>query len=165
MIRNDFLQNHALFGGLTEEELTEIKKYLHEKNFKKGDIIIVEGESGGQLYFITRGSVEILKRVNQDEVGSQRPCDECIATLKAGDAFGEMELIDIQPRAATVKALEDTTTLILSNMDLYKIQKWNLQTYTMIILNLAREISRRLRKMDALVASTLFSQHENHQTR
>jgi CRP-like cAMP-binding protein len=78
-----------------------------------------------------------------------------IATLKVGDTFGEMELIDVQPSIATVRTLEPTNILTLSNMDLYRISKMNLKAYTMIILNLARAISRRLRRMDALVAGSL----------
>ena len=60
----------------------------------------------------------------------------------------KMELIDIQPRAATVKAIKKTQVLTLSRKDLYSISKWDLQTFTFIIMNLAREVSRRLRKMD-----------------
>lgn len=170
MISLACLKSHALFGGLTDEELEKIKTFLKKFTFKGGDTIIREGESGGDLYFIIQGSVEILKKVNMDAGESSAPDNgnenselqnERIAVLKEGDTFGEMELIDIQPRAATVKALEPTVTLILSNMDLYQIQKWNLQTYTIIIMNLAREISRRLRKMDDLMASTLFYRHKD----
>jgi CRP/FNR family transcriptional regulator, cyclic AMP receptor protein len=161
MISTIFLKSHALFGGLTDVELDKIMGFMQEKTFSTAEIIITEGESGGTLYFITQGSVEILKRVICSETGNQQSYYEQIAVLKEGDTFGEMELIDIQPRAATVKALEPTATLTLSSLDLYKIQKWNMQTYTMIILNLAREISRRLRKMDELVASTLFHGHKN----
>ena len=67
-----------------------------------------------------------------------------------------MELIDIQPVVATVRAREDTTVLILSNGDLYRIDQDDLPTFTMIIMNLAREISRRLRVMDTLAAQSLF---------
>jgi CRP/FNR family cyclic AMP-dependent transcriptional regulator len=83
-----------------------------------------------------------------------------IATLEVGDTFGEMELLDVQPCIATVRTLEPTSVLTLSNMNLYRISKMNLKTYTMIILNLARAISRRLRRMDALVAGSLFAAEE-----
>ena len=68
-----------------------------------------------------------------------------------------MELIDVQPSVATVRAREETITLILTNGDLYLLEKSSLQTFTMIIMNLAREISRRLRTMDAIAAHTLFT--------
>jgi len=152
MVTLEFLKTHALFGGLDQSELEMVRSLLKEETFQKGDIIIREGDLGDRLYFIHRGSVEILKKV----VSQKKDVQERLAVLESGDTFGEMELIDVQHRAATVRALEDTETLTLSNRDLYRIEKENLKTFTIIIMNLAREISRRLRRMDAEVASSLF---------
>lgn len=156
MIGYKFLKSHALFGGLTEEEIKMIRPFLKEELYKKGETIVEEGARGGRLYFIYLGSVEIVKKVNS----SDPPRIRKIATLSIGDTFGEMELIDVQPCIATVRALENTSVLTLTNLDLYKISKRNLKTYTIIILNLAREISRRLRRMDCLISSSLFPDHE-----
>jgi CRP-like cAMP-binding protein len=151
MIGNKFLQSHCLFGGLSEEDLKLIKPLLKECHYEKQEIIVEEGGQGDRVYFICEGSVEILKKVKlSDGIVVQR-----IATLGVGDTFGEMELLDVQPSIATVRTLEPTYVLTLSNMDLYRISKLNLKAYTMIILNLARAISRRLRRMDALVAGSL----------
>lgn len=155
MVTSEFLQSHSLFGGILDDQLEEIRPLLEEAKFAKNDAIIREGEEGDRLYFICEGSVEILK----DPTPREDDVPQRIAVLRAGDTFGEMELIDIQRRAATVVALEDVTTLTLSNADLYKIYKLNLKTFTMIVMNLARDISRRLRKMDALAASTLYAAH------
>jgi CRP-like cAMP-binding protein len=80
-----------------------------------------------------------------------------LAIFGKGDTIGEMELIDIQPRSASVRALENVLTLSLSHQDIYQIYKNNRNAFTMLVLNIAREISRRLRRMDALVGSSLFS--------
>lgn len=153
MVSLKFLREHALFGGIMDKDLRKIRDLFQEGHFLKGETIINEGESGDRLYFIKSGSVEILKKVS----APAGEVEEKIAVLGKGDTFGEMEIIDIQPRVATVKALTSAITLSLSNKDLYVISKWNLETFTLIIMNLAREISRRLRRMDALVASSLFS--------
>ena len=151
MIGNKFLQSHCLFGGLSEDDLKLIKPLLKEYHYEKQEIIVEEGGQGDRVYFICEGSVEILKKVKlSNGIVVQR-----IATLGVGDTFGEMELLDVQPSIATVRTLEPTYALTLSNMDLYRISKLNLKAYTMIILNLARAISRRLRRMDALVAGSL----------
>ena len=151
MIGNKFLQSHCLFGGLSEDDLKLIKPLLKEYHYEKQEIIVEEGGQGDRVYFICEGSVEILKKVKlSNGIVVQR-----IATLGVGDTFGEMELLDVQPSIATVRTLEPTYVLTLSNMDLYRISKLNLKTYTLIILNLARAISRRLRRMDALVAGSL----------
>jgi CRP-like cAMP-binding protein len=147
----NFLKSHCLFGGLSENEIEMIRPLLKEEHFGKNEIIVKEGGRGDRVYFIYEGSVEILKKVKLSEgMVIQR-----IAALEVGDTFGEMELLDVQPCIATVRSLEPTSVLTLSNMDLYRISKMNLKTYTMIILNLARAISRRLRRMDALVAGSL----------
>jgi CRP-like cAMP-binding protein len=156
MIGFQFLRSHALFGGLTEEEINNIRPLLKEESFSKGDTIVHEGGQAGKLFFICTGSVEIIKKTDTPKGPFQRR----IATLGVGDTFGEMELIDVQPCIATVRAIEDTSVLTLSNMDLYKISKSNLKTYTMILMNLAREISRRLRHADGLLASALFTEGE-----
>ena len=66
-----------------------------------------------------------------------------------------MELIDIQPRSATVKALEDVETVSLSNSDLLKLSQEDLETFSIIVVNIARIISRKLRKTDNKLVSIL----------
>ena len=153
MVSLNLLRKHALFGCVKDDDLKKIRELFKVEQFSKGKNIIQEGEPGDRLYFIHNGSVEILKDVSS----SQGSVKERIAVLKKGDTFGEMELIDIQPRVATVRTLKKTKTLSLSNKDLYAISLWDMETFSIIIMNLAREISRRLRKMDALVASSLFA--------
>ena len=147
------LKSHALFGGVADTDLRQIRSLLCEKRFSKGRKIICEGEPGARIYFIAKGSVEVLKKTSPARYAKLKR----IAVLRKGDTFGEMELIDTQASVATVRALQDTVTLTLSSKDLYQIAKWNLKAFTLILMNLAREISRRLRRMDALVASSLFS--------
>ena len=69
-----------------------------------------------------------------------------------GDVFGEMELIDVQPCAASVRALKHTKALTLSNKGLYQISQYDLKVFSLMIMNLARDISRRLRKADDIIA-------------
>jgi CRP/FNR family cyclic AMP-dependent transcriptional regulator len=154
MIGYRFLKSHCLFGGLSEEEVGMLRPFLTEEHYEEGEEIVKEGDRGDRLYFIYEGSIEVIKGIETPRGSAVQR----IATLGVGDTFGEMELLDVQPSIATVRALEPTAVLTLSNMDLYKISKINLKTYTMIILNLARAISRRLRRMDALVAGSLFAQ-------
>lgn len=144
-----FLQSQSLFGGLTDTELNRIFPFLKKVEFKKGEFILKEGEVNDKLFLIYKGAVEIFKHVPKK--GSAK--DKRIIVLHIGDTFGEMEVIDIQPCIASVKTLEPTTILTLSSRDLYRISKGNLKTFTLIIMNLAREISRRLRRMDELSAN------------
>lgn len=146
-IDNAFLCKHSMFGGLSDEQLMLIHDYLDEKTYAKGTCILTQGENNNTVYFIVTGEVSIQK-YPLDKKDQQR----VITKLHAGDSFGEMELIDIQPCAASVVCLTDTTIISLSNQNLYKLSSINLKTYTMLILNLARDISRKLRSTDNLLA-------------
>lgn len=153
MVPGTFLQSHALFGGLSNEAVDRVLPLLVEESFAAGANIVNEGESDDRLYLICKGAVEVLKSV--DTPAGKRV--QCLAVLGVGDTFGEMELIDMQPRSATVRALENVSLVSLSNANLFEIYESNLETFTLIILNIAREISRRLRTMDALAGSSLYS--------
>lgn len=146
-IDNDFLCKHSMFGGLTDEQLILIQGYLDETTYAKGTYILKQGENNNTVYFIAEGDVSIRKHP-QGKEGQER----VITTLHVGDSFGEMELIDIQSCAASVVCLTDTKVISLSNNNLYKLSGISLKTYTMLILNLARDISRKLRSTDTLLA-------------
>ncbi|RME46412.1 MAG: cyclic nucleotide-binding domain-containing protein [Deltaproteobacteria bacterium] len=154
-----FLRDQAIFGGLEDEELAKIAELLKEERYAPGEIIVEEGDLAQEMYLIETGSVEILKSVS-GEVERQK-----ISELKEGDCFGEMSLIDIKPRSATVRAVEPTVVLTLSTRDLYQLQRWRLSTYTLIIMNIAREISRRLRRSDAITADFFLLKGEGERDR
>lgn len=143
------LKRCSLFGGVTEQAFEVIRPYIREMHFGAGDRIVVEGEVNDRIYFIERGSVEVLKRVCCGMDDQERQ----LMIMRTGDTFGEMELIDIQPCAASVRAIESTETLSLSNRDLYKVSKVDMKTYALLVMNLAREISRRLRHADDMIVS------------
>lgn len=142
----EYLKKHSLFGGITDVAFECVKPLLRVARFPAGSVIIDEGTINDRIYFIYQGRVAITKHPHHG--GEERE----LATMGEGDTFGEMELIDVQRCAASVRALEDTATLTLSNHDLYRISKMDMKTYALLLMNLAREISRRLRVTDDLIA-------------
>jgi len=106
---------------------------------------------------IYRGAVEVLK----SDPDADDPLGKRIAVLKVGDVFGEMELIDMQRRSATVRAMEPVSVLALSNGDMLRIYESDMPTFTLIVMNLARELSRRLRNLDTLAAHYLGRDRES----
>ena len=149
-IGNEFLCKHSLFGGLSEPELVLIRAYLDERAYPEGEVILSQGQPNNSVYFIADGEVSVIHHSESDPAQSK-----VITVLKKGDSFGEMELIDIQNCAASVITTKPTRVITLSNRDMYVISKTNLKVYTMLILNLARDISRRLRAADEML--TLIS--------
>ena len=141
------LKRCSLFGGVTESAFEVLRPYIQHMRFDAGDRIVIEGEVNDRIYFIESGSVEILKHLPDGHTTAEKQ----LTVMKSGDTFGEMELIDIQPCAASVRAIEPTETLSLSNRDLYKVSRIDMKTYALLVMNLAREISRRLRRMNEIV--------------
>lgn len=135
-----FLQANALFGGFTEKDLEAVLPLMEEESFKEGDYIIREGETGDRLHFIEKGRVEVTKDTKDGET--------LLTTLGPGDEFGEMELIDIRPRSATVRAVEEVVTLSLTNRNLLRLYHNDVEIFARLVLNLAREVSRRFRKAE-----------------
>ncbi len=144
----DHLKRYSLFGGMTSEALDLIKPLIHLEHFDSGDVIIEEGTVNDRVYCICTGAVEVIKRSVDVRDGELRKITE----MHTGDTFGEMELIDIQPCAATVRAMEETWVLTLSNHDLYRVSKIDMKSYALMMMNLARDLSRRIRQMDDLIA-------------
>jgi CRP/FNR family transcriptional regulator, cyclic AMP receptor protein len=147
------LKRCSLFGGVTEQAFEIIRPHIRQMHFESGNRIVTEGEVNDRIYFIETGSVEVIKRVSRESDGSEQR----LTTMGVGDTFGEMELIDIQPCAASVRTLEPTDTLSLSNRDLYKVSKIDMKTYALLVMNLAREISRRLRQADDMIVGDISS--------
>lgn len=81
-----------------------------KKSFKKGEIIIRQGEPGGCAYIIENGRVEVLVQNTEGQ-------EQILSTRGAGTMIGEMAIVDNAPRTATVRALEDCTMLEISKDD------------------------------------------------
>lgn len=101
-----------LLRRLPPEEAHAVLPHVHEARFKAGEVIFSEGDPGDKLYLIESGSVEVHR------AGSE---GEKIATLAAGDSFGEMALISGEPRNASVKALSDVSALTISKDDFARL--------------------------------------------
>ncbi|HTA89242.1 MAG TPA: cyclic nucleotide-binding domain-containing protein, partial [Polyangiaceae bacterium] len=84
-----------------------------------------------------------------------RSTEARVALLGPGDWFGEMSIVDIQPRSATVRALAPSRLLRISAADLDALYRYDLRSYSLIVLNLARELSRRLRVADGILADLI----------
>ncbi len=151
-IANSFFSKHSLFGGLSDEQIDAVRPYIKELDVTCGSAVLVQGEFNSTVFFIVKGKVTVEKHT-PDHPDEER----CIATLGAGESFGEMELIDVQPCAATVKATEKTHLVTLNNRDFYLLSKSHPPVYTMMMLNLARDISRHLRRTDELLADSAES--------
>jgi CRP/FNR family transcriptional regulator, cyclic AMP receptor protein len=145
-VRRAFLQAIPIFAGLTSAALAEIANAAQEAVFLAGDIIVREGEPGDRMFIIGAGSVEVVKYLGQSH-------ETVLANLRARDFLGEMSIIDCVVRSASVRAVEETVLFALKGIDLYRLFQKHPDQYAIVILNIARDISRRLRAIDEKYAA------------
>ena len=136
MQKNTKCSNMGFFSGLSEDVLQELTKDLERIQFKKGEAIITEHSWGDNLFFICKGKVEINKGLHNPETPFAQ-----LSILQAGDFFGEMGIIEDSPRSASVVALEDVELMIIPREAFHNM----IFAYPLIMLNLVRTISGRLR--------------------
>jgi len=132
MAHEQFLARVPIFANCTPAEIAMIAEAAHESAFAPGQIIVTQGTPGQAFYLVLSGRVEILR--DSVSLGSFGP----------GDFFGEMSLLDSAPRSATIRALEETSCLMVSSWDFKAL----LERHPSIAIKLLEVLSRRLRVAD-----------------
>jgi CRP-like cAMP-binding protein len=147
--RNDslrtFLRGVPVFGGLEGRSLESVIDVLNTQTFSAGATIFSEGELGRSMYVLRKGEVEVLRT---SASGKKVP----IVKLGPGECFGEMALVELQPRSATIVVKKKAETFSLTNFDLYKLYREDNYAYVIVLQNICRLLSRRLRKADSRIA-------------
>jgi CRP/FNR family transcriptional regulator, cyclic AMP receptor protein len=140
------LREVALFGALSDEVLEHVASTLKTVRVGPGDMVFREGDGAArEMYVLLEGEMEVSKR-------SRRGRDMRVAILGPGDWFGEMSVIDMQGRSATVRALAASRLVRFTSEDMDALYRFDLKSYALIILNIARDLSRRLRVTDGILA-------------
>lgn len=150
------LEDFSFFGGITSDTLEQIDDLFEAGSYPAGSTIIAEGNTGRRLYLITAGQVKISVQASNN--GTTATC--VLDTLERGATFGEMELLDTQARSATVTAAIDTKTVELTNMAFYQLFLRDPEAFRMIMMNLARDLSRRLREVNRRFVAAETNKHE-----
>ena len=146
----DTLERIGLFGALDRSTLAFLAETLKTSEFKPGDVVFREGDQATEMYVVLRGEFEVLK-------ASKRGIDARVAMLGSGDWFGEMSILDVHPRSASVRSLAASRLLVMTSADLEALYRKDLKSYSLFILNIARELSRRLRVADGILADLVAS--------
>jgi CRP/FNR family transcriptional regulator, cyclic AMP receptor protein len=143
--KREFLASSPLFENLYPAELTLLSELIAVRDYPAGEVIFREDDPGDSLYVIAAGEVEIVRKSATKE-------EMAIVTLKAPHFFGEMALIDKEPRSATVRARSDAQLLQLTNENLHIFAKNYRNGFTWVVVNIARVLSSRLRDVNQRLA-------------
>ena len=140
------LREIGLFGALSDEVLAHLSEVLKTVRVAAGEAVFREGEvQAREMYVVLEGEIEVTKR-------SRRGRDMRVAILGPSDTFGEMSLIDMQARSATVRAIAPSRLIRMTSEDMDALYRFDLKSYALIVLNIARDLSRRLRVADGILA-------------
>jgi len=145
------------FTQLSEAEIELVRSLASEKHYPKNAVVLTEGEMGDSLYMIQSGKVKVF-------IGDQEGREMILKILGPGDFFGEMSMIDKQPRSASVTTLEASVFLVLSHSAFEKCVEKVPRVANMVMRVLATRVREADRKIGTLammdvygrVASTLL---------
>lgn len=150
-----FLLATPFFGGVSEVSLDLLVSMLIERRFDEGATVVAEGEPGSSMFIVHSGELVVSKLINSEHIIR-------LAGLGPGDFFGEMTLIEMQSRSATVVAESPTVLYELTARKLYTCYKADIFAYVMVLQNINRELCRRLRRADSRSAETLSASQKRH---
>ena len=139
----DLLKGVELFSELNEEQLGMIANLVIVKNFNRDETVVLEGDDSVQaLYLIATGSVQVyMTGIDGRET--------ILSFLERGDFFGEMSLIDGEPRSASVRTVTDAKLLVIHRESFLSL----IRKTPEIAMALMSELCKRLRKANKQIGS------------
>ena len=145
MNTTDFLATVSLFKSLDSAELLKFGELVREKSYPKGSVILFEDDPGDSLFVVRDGRVKVVLVADDGR-------EVILGILGVGEHFGELALIDDQPRSAHVIAMEESTLLVLRRDDFRR----RVEANPIVAWSLLTELSRRLRRADDKIGSLVL---------
>ncbi|MBN1946579.1 MAG: Stp1/IreP family PP2C-type Ser/Thr phosphatase [Bradymonadales bacterium] len=136
-LTQDALHQIPLFRHLSYAEMVRIMGVCRAREVEEAEVIIRQGDRGDALYVILEGSVTVWQQ------------GRCLVTLSKGRHFGEMALVDNEPRSATVIAVEKTTLIRILREDFYSVLRQDSVMAVKLLWNFIQTLSHRLRAISA----------------
>ena len=153
----NFLKQSDIFFQLTPTQLELVANICQEATFQKGDLIFKENTSSKQLYIVIQGDVDIV--VDPSLVGTTEENAESrtIATMRRGQSFGEVALVDEGLRSASARAAQpDTRLLIIPRDKLIMLCETYPQLGYRLMYNLAADLAMKIRNTDLRIREQLL---------
>jgi CRP/FNR family cyclic AMP-dependent transcriptional regulator len=138
--RIQLLQAMPFFGAISNNSVTLILELSETQTVAAGDLFFQQGERGDSLYLLEKGRVTICKKSEGQEY--------IIRYAEVGDCFGELAMIDFSPHGASVRAEVDCAAIKIPSSALHTLYQQDSEQFLIIQMNMAREVSRRLRAAD-----------------
>jgi CRP/FNR family transcriptional regulator, cyclic AMP receptor protein len=141
--RIEMLQGMPVFGAIREDMLRVLLEHAQASVVRAGEFFFHENDPANSMFVLEAGRAAVIK--------SWQGRDFVLHRLGAGDCFGEMALMDLSARSASVRADEDCRAIELAATDLLRLFERDAEQFALIQMNIGREVCRRLRAADELL--------------
>ena len=138
--RIHLLQAMPFFGAISDNSVGLILEHSETLTKDTGEYFFRQGDHADSLYLLESGQAAIIKQTDDKEFLLRR--------ANKGDCFGELALIDLKPRSASVRAEAACTAIKIPSAALLALYQSNPEQFLIIQMNISRELSRRLRSAD-----------------
>ncbi|MFZ9033113.1 MAG: Crp/Fnr family transcriptional regulator [Anaerohalosphaeraceae bacterium] len=142
------LNKISIFAGLSESQLYTLFQLLHKVTFRTNESIFEQGDQPDHIYIVKKGKVKLV--VWEDETPLE------LIVFEEGHCFGEASVIGIQPHKGSAIAVTDIELIVLSKKALMSIYESDKELFGILILNIAREVCRRLHSTDDILLHYLL---------
>lgn len=142
------IQRTAWGTGLDDRLLGLLANYVQPVRVAAGTQLCTEGERGDFMAFVLSGRLRVFKRDYFQE-------DQLLAILGPGNSFGEMALVDTEPRSATVQTVEDSHLLILRVADFHRLIEEHPAAAVQVLFQMSHVLSQRVRYLNQRVLERL----------
>jgi CRP-like cAMP-binding protein len=135
MSYSQLLARISIFENLQPEELEHLSSLLRSRRYARGEVIFHQGDVGTALYIVRKGQVAI-------RLSSEDGKEALLTLLDRGDFFGELSLLDGEPRSTDAVAREEVDLLSLQREDFHRFLEARPQVATTLLSALARLVRR-----------------------
>ncbi len=141
----DVLGKVPIFSAIDRDKLYDLYDHCELHHADDGEYLMREGTEAAEIYIVLEGEVSVILTQNE------KPFE--VARLPVGSCLGETSVIGIQKHSADVKAVGDSVFLVLTRITLMQLYTDDLALFALLVLNIARELARRLKETDQYIES------------
>jgi len=144
-VQLEFLKSILYFSGLGLAELESIKKLVFEKTVDRAEMVLLEGESAANLYFVASGVVKVFKTSAEGK-------EQILSIVRPWESFNDIPIFDGGPNPASARAMGPVLLYGIKKNDMEAI----LRDHPQIALNVIKVLTRRVRHLISLVEDLSF---------
>jgi CRP/FNR family transcriptional regulator len=144
-VQLEFLKSILYFSGLGIAELESIRKLVFEKTADRAEMVLLEGESAANLYFVASGAVKVFKTSAEGK-------EQILSIVRPGESFNDVPIFDGGPNPASARAMGPVLLYGIKKQDMKAV----LRDHPQIALNVIKVLARRVRHLVSLVEDLSF---------